>query len=133
MPFDSIDFKDDVNVDITSKEGRLTHLIQVMQAVPPYHLSLLLWNCGSIACVAGWASRDLAFQSQGFFSNHQYGDVNYINVDEQIFLKGLEAARHFFKLTQDQAKFLFLSTSYDNAVVTSDMVIQHIETILAVG
>jgi hypothetical protein len=45
---------------------RLTHLITVLERVPPGHLKMGNWACGTAACAVGWAAKDPVFNEQGF-------------------------------------------------------------------
>ena len=141
---------------MTSKrEFRLNRLIYVLQNVPKRRFDLDSWSCGTTACACGWAAVDPVLMKEGFrLEANWYDDkadkdrskkvktqeeIIELNDREGAFNLRIEpaykgetdwdAAEKFFKLTAEEAIWLFSPWKYQRTTRTSD-VIKRIKKIL---
>lgn len=123
---------------MTLNISRLERLCTILDDVDAKHFDLTNWaspRCGTTACAVGWAALDPGFREEGF---HLVAIKTRVWSSEQIFFepsqlsdvkagllwdsfggapcfedkKNWDAVRAFFGVTQPQARWLFLPSSY---------------------
>jgi len=86
--------------DLTTPRGRLLYLRDVVvPGIPEAELRMEVTDCGTAACMGGWAARNAAFRYLGIGRNRARG-FSSIGWDE------------FFGLTDKQGVHLFIIHSY---------------------
>lgn len=116
--------------------ARLTRLTQILATVPPEHLDMREWKCGTVACAVGHACADPQFNAEGLVL--QLGDTIYTSDGSYTPLypalvgpeadayfepqQGFDAVTAFFGLTLSQATKLFLAGSYDTPPHPMDVI-----------
>lgn len=106
---------------------RLQHLLHIAKNIDMERLDMGTWgagDCGSVACLAGWAARDPDFKAQGLVSNPHSGTVGYNGED------GFPGLDHFFDLHGLETTHLFSPVAYSNKPTRVELM-NHINDILA--
>lgn len=118
MPFDSTNFVETKpQHDLTTPRGRLEYLRDVVvPGIPVGELDLSVVDCGTVACLCGWARRNPALRNEGI------GLSTYM----QIACDG-----HFFSLTISQGSYLFLCDRYSGTTPTHAELTAHINDVLS--
>lgn len=123
MTFDSTDYSTDI--DVTSRVGRLNHLITVLRTVSSDRFNMNSWRCGTSACAAGWATKDPLFKAQGFRYSIRNCDITYHSS------VGIKACSEFFQIPIHHALYLFSPLSYAHGRRLPPLdVIAHIQAVL---
>lgn len=66
MPFDSTAYHTETKPDLSTPRARLLYLRDVVvPRIPEGELDMSYWDCGTTACLAGWAVRDTALWQSG--------------------------------------------------------------------
>ena len=68
MPFDFTNFTETKH-DLDTYWGRLRHLADFIETLPPEKVDMGDYYCGTAACALGWASRMPEFQTRGMPPN----------------------------------------------------------------
>lgn len=99
---------------------RMRTLERLARQIPPALLDMTQWfgnceDCGTVACLAGHATRCPEFHHQGLRVDEGYQPCYYDPVrdpeaDEMSY--GFSALEEFFDLTAHQTKYLFDARSY---------------------
>lgn len=107
----------------------LLKLAELMDTTPPEKLDLRHWACGTTACVIGHAMYNPWFNERGFYAQKsvltRYPAPAYIDPLESDDgwptppAVGWGAVYEFFGLTQTQADYLFLESTYAASVTPS--------------
>jgi hypothetical protein len=94
---------------------RLQHLITILERVPPSHLEMEGWICGTSACAIGWAARDPVFNQQGFMLRNTRSPFPVYVLDGAPVADNpdsWDAVMAFFELTLDDALYMFSHRMY---------------------
>lgn len=103
MPFDAMNYAEaKPSHDLSTQRGRLLYLRDtVVPGIPAAELDLAMWDCGTTACLAGWAMRDRKINLAGLAMHHKSTDPTFRD------RLGFDALRDFFGITQGAARHLF--------------------------
>lgn len=108
---------------------RLKHLVTVLKKVEGNRFNLLGWylnksdvrifhqeegkeihpECGTVACIAGWAALDPEFNAQGFHPEYDTnGEPVSIELESEVgFICGVSALEEFFGLSYEEVNDVF--------------------------
>lgn len=100
---------------------------EILPAVPPEDFYLGFWRCGTVGCAIGHAGSYPPFNQEGFSLTKMKGKPNslcpqYVNAAGET-LYFWKAVCEFFKLTQEQAIYLFSANCYPLRTATSITVV----------
>lgn len=116
----------------------MIELRRVAEAIPPEQFDMGIWesDCGTEACLAGWATRDPYFTERGLTMHvdmgKSYGPHKAPEFGDEM---GFSALRAFFEIGYEVADHLFDVVGYQNRTgehgsVSKADVLEHIDQVL---
>jgi hypothetical protein len=94
--------------DLSTARGRLLYLRDVVvPRIPLKQMDMRQIDCGTVACLCGWAMRDQNLRDAGILFGDPESPISLADSYVAITEHG-----HFFGLTEAQGYYLFLPDSY---------------------
>lgn len=111
--------------DLTTPRGRLLYLRDVVvPSIPIEQLSMEETDCGTKACLAGWAVRDLKFRDACGLEANQAHRL-FCNFGADIY-----EDRNALGITESQSDYLFMPVFYDDDSPSHAELTAHVNDVL---